>query len=165
MVWQGNPNPEADFARSIPLPLFAPLAAAPNVRLISLQKGHGVEQLERLPSGMRVETLGEDFDAGEDAFVDAAAAIARLDLVVTCDTSIAHLAGALGRPVWVALKKDAEWRWLRDRADLPWYPTMRLFRQPEIGDWPSVFAAMADACVGLVRERGASRRSAVGGLN
>ena len=93
-----------------------------NVRLISLQKGYGVEQLDRLPSGMRVETLGDDFDAGPDAFVDAAAAIAHLDLVVTCDTSIAHLAGALGRPVWVALKNDAEWRWLRNREDSPVVP-------------------------------------------
>jgi tetratricopeptide (TPR) repeat protein len=164
VVWQGNPNPEADFARSIPLPLFASLGAAPNVRLISLQKGHGVEQLERLPPGMRVETLGEDFDAGTHAFVDAAAAIGLLDLVVTCDTSIAHLAGALGRPVWVALKKDAEWRWLRDRTDSPWYPTMRLFRQPEIGDWVAIFAEMADACTRLVRRRRASHRSAVGDL-
>jgi hypothetical protein len=139
-------------SRSFLLVMFAPLAAMSNVRLISLQKGFGVEQLERLPPGMRVETLGEEFDAGPDAFVDAAAAIARLDLVVTCDTSVAHLAGALGRPVWVALKNDAEWRWLRDRADSPWYPTMRLFRQPEIGDWPSVFAAMADGCATLARE-------------
>jgi tetratricopeptide (TPR) repeat protein len=145
VVWQGNPDPEADMARSFPLSLLAPLAATPNVRLISLQKGYGVEQLERLPPGMRVETLGADFDAGADAFVDAAAVMARLDLVVTCDTSLAHLAGALGRPVWVALKNDAEWRWLRNRADSPWYPTMRLFRQPEIGDWPSVFSAMAEA--------------------
>jgi Flp pilus assembly protein TadD len=154
VAWQGNPNPEADMARSVPLSLFAPLAAAPSVRLISLQKGFGVEQLERLPPGMRVETLGAEFDAGPDAFVDAAAAIGSLDLVVTCDTSLAHLAGALGRPVWVALKNDAEWRWLRNRADSPWYPTMRLFRQPEIGDWRSVFSAMAEACATL---RGGTR--------
>ncbi len=71
--------------------------------------------------------------------------MASLDLVVTCDTSIAHLAGALGRPVWVALKHDSEWRWLRGRDDSPWYPTMRLFRQKTAGDWASVFAAMAEA--------------------
>jgi tetratricopeptide (TPR) repeat protein len=155
VVWHGNPNPEADIGRSIPLTEFAPLAAAKNVRLISLQKGFGVEQLENLPREMRVETLGDDFDAGADAFVDSAAVIAELDLVVTCDTSIAHLAGALGRPVWVALKKDAEWRWLRDREDSPWYPTMRLFRQPAIGDWPSVFAQIARALAGSAgRARG-----------
>ncbi|THD49312.1 MAG: tetratricopeptide repeat protein [Bradyrhizobium sp.] len=143
IVWQGNPNPEADMARSAPLAAFAPLAATPGVRLISLQFGYGVEQLANLPTGMTVETLGEGFDAGPDAFLDAAAAMAALDLIVTCDTSIAHLAGALGRPVWVALKSDAEWRWLRERQDSPWYPTMRLFRQRERGDWGFVFAAMA----------------------
>jgi tetratricopeptide (TPR) repeat protein len=163
VVWQGNLNPEADMSRSVPLPRFAPLAAIPNVRLISLQKGDSVEQLLRSSPELPVETLGEDFDSGADAFVDTAAAMAHLDLVVTCDTSVAHLAGAMGRPVWVALKKDAEWRWLRDRADSPWYPTMRLFRQPRIGDWSSVFSAMADVCLTQMRERGSSHRNAAGG--
>jgi Flp pilus assembly protein TadD len=157
IVWQGNANPEADMARSMPLAAFAPLAAAPDVRLVSLQKGFGVEQLAALPPGMRVETLGEDFDAGPDAFIDAAAAIMHLDLVVTCDTSIAHLAGALGRPVWVALKEDAEWRWLRDRDDSPWYPTMRLFRQKRRGDWGSVFVEMARRLASPARDRNAER--------
>ncbi len=112
VVWQGNPDPEADRARSMPLTALAPLAKITGVRLISLQKGAGEEQLSNLPPSMRVETLGADFDAGADAFVDTAAAMACLDLVVTCDTSIAHLAGALAVPVWVALKRDAEWRWL-----------------------------------------------------
>ena len=164
IVWQGNPNPEADMARSIPLADFAPLASIANVRLISLQKGHGVEQLERLPSRLRVETLGEGFDAGPDAFIDAAAAIAHLDLVVTCDTSVAHLAGALGCPVWVALKKDAEWRWLRNREDSPWYPTMRLFRQPTIGDWTSVFSRIAEACAPLARYEAAADRGAAANM-
>ena len=154
IVWQGNADPEADMARSMPLAAFAPLAAAPNARLISLQKGFGVEQLADLPPGMRVETLGEDFDAGADAFIDTAAAMTHLDLVVTCDTSIAHLAGALGRPVWVALKSDAEWRWLRDRDDSPWYPTMRLFRQKRRGDWSGVFAAMAERLASPAQDRG-----------
>lgn len=145
VVWQGNPNPEADMARSFPLQRLAPLAATPGVRLISLQKGFGVEQIEPAKGLFPIENPGEAFDAGPDAFLDAAALIAHVDLVVTCDTSIAHLAGALGRPVWVALKKDAEWRWLRTRADLPWYPTMRLFRQPVAGDWATVFAEMAEA--------------------
>ena len=129
VVWQGNPNPEVDMARSVPLAAFAPIAAIAGVRLISLQVGYGVEQLADLPAGMQVETLGDDFDVGSDGFVDTAAAMAALDLVVTCDTSVAHLAGALARPTWVALKQDAEWRWLRDRDDSPWYPTLRLFRQ------------------------------------
>ena len=143
VVWQGNPHPEADQARSMPLVTLAPLAAIAGVRLISLQKGFGEDQLRGLPPTMRVETLGPDFDAGPDAFVDAAAAMSHLDLVVTCDTSIAHLAGALARPVWVALKIDAEWRWMTDRTDSPWYPTMRLFRQSRRGVWNDVFEDMA----------------------
>ncbi len=143
VAWQGNPHPEADRARSMPLAALAPLAAIEGVRLISLQKGFGEEQLRDLPPPMRVETLGPDFDAGPDAFVDTAAAMAHLDLVVTCDTSIAHLAGAMARPVWVALKVDAEWRWMTDRTDSPWYPTMRLFRQSRRGVWSDVFEGMA----------------------
>jgi tetratricopeptide (TPR) repeat protein len=162
VVWQGNANPEADMARSMPLAAFAPLAAIPGVRLISLQKGLGVEQLAELPVTMRVETLGEDFDSGSDAFVDAAAAMTSLDLIVTCDTSIAHLAGALGRPVWVALKRDAEWRWLRERDDSPWYPTMRLFRQKRLGDWTTVFAEMAER-LALSARREAARAIAIPG--
>jgi tetratricopeptide (TPR) repeat protein len=149
--WQGNPNPEADIGRSIPLAAFAPLAALPNVRLIALQKGAGTEQLAALPEGMIVETLGEDFDTGPDAFIDTAAAMAHVDLIVTCDTSIAHLAGALGAPVWVALKQVAEWRWLCDRADSPWYPTMRLFRQRVRGDWNELLARIASALEPLVK--------------
>ncbi|MGD1017396.1 MAG: tetratricopeptide repeat protein [Roseiarcus sp.] len=163
IVWQGNPDPEADIGRSMPLAAFAPLAATPNARLISLQKGLGVEQLADPPPGMRVESLGEDFDAGPDAFVDAAAAMMHLDLVVSCDTSIAHLAGALGRPVWVALKSDAEWRWLRDRDDSPWYPTMRLFRQKRRGDWSGVFAAMAERLASPAPDRGPERLLAIPG--
>jgi tetratricopeptide (TPR) repeat protein len=157
VVWQGNPNPEADMARSLPLAAFAPLAAIPGVRLISLQVGHGVEQLADPPTGMRVETLGDDFDSGPDGFVDTAAAMAALDLVVTCDTSVAHLAGALARPTWVALKQDAEWRWLRDRDDSPWYPTMRLFRQTQRGVWGDVFDAMAAELKLLVPTAGDGR--------
>lgn len=148
LVWQGNPHPEADMARSLPLRSFAPLAAAPNVRLISLQKGFGVEQIETAPPEMRIEVM-PDLDDGPDAFVDSAAAMMRLDLIVTCDTSIAHLAGALGRPVWLALKKDAEWRWLLNREDSPWYPSMRLFRQEQRGVWEDVVARIATSAVPL----------------
>jgi len=144
-VWQGNANPEADISRSFALKELAPLAGVPGVRLVSLQKGFGEEQLWRDAPKFPVLRLSANFDAGGPAFLDTAAAMASLDLVVTCDTSIAHLAGALGRPVWVALKQNSEWRWLRDRDDSPWYPTMRLFRQPAAGDWAGVFAAMADA--------------------
>jgi tetratricopeptide (TPR) repeat protein len=157
VVWQGNPDPEADRARSMPLVALAPLAEIAGVRLISLQKGAGEEQLSLVPPSMRVETLGEDFDDGPDAFVDTAAAMACLDLVVTCDTSIAHLAGALAAPVWVALKSDAEWRWLTGREDSPWYPTMRLFRQSRRGVWRDVIEAMALEVAALAARRAAPR--------
>ena len=155
ICWQGNPHNAAEVGRSPPLAMFAPLAALPGVRLISLQKHHGTEQLAAMPPGMTVEELGEEFDAGPDAFLDAAAVMEGLDLIITSDTSIAHLAGALGRPTWVVLKHVPEWRWLVNREDSPWYPTLRLFRQSRRGDWEGVFAdvrrALIDRCGGADR--------------
>lgn len=142
--WQGEDKP-SDKGRSFPLGLFAGLAALPGVRLISLQKNEGTEQLAALPAGMRVESLGEDFDAGEDGFLDSVAVMEVCDLTITSDTAIAHLAGALDRPAWVALKKVPDWRWLLGRDDSPWYPSLRLFRQQRRGDWQGVFAAMEKA--------------------
>jgi hypothetical protein len=142
--WQGSALSTRD-GRAIPLAAFAPLAAIPGVRLISLQVGHGSEQAAALQGHMNIETLGEDFDRGADAFLDTAAAMQSLDLVVSCDSAVAHVAGALGRPVWLALKTVPDWRWLLDRSDTPWYPSMRLFRQQSRDDWGIVFAAMADA--------------------
>src|SRR5258707_11619451 len=92
---------------------------------------------------MTVETLGAEFDQGPDAFVDTAAVNANLDLVITTDTAVAHLVGALGRPVWIALKQVPDWRWLLDREDSPWYPTARLFRQRRAGDWDELIARIA----------------------
>src|SRR5208337_4826561 len=109
------------------------------LRLISLQRDAGVEQLATLGAGMKVETLGEEFDAGLDAFLDTAAVMQHLDLVITCDTSVAHLSGALGRPAWVVLKRVPDWRWMLDRGDNPWYPTLRLFRQTTDGQWGDAF--------------------------
>ncbi|WP_255360618.1 tetratricopeptide repeat protein [Magnetospirillum sp. XM-1] len=143
LVWQGNPTAKVDKGRSIPLACLAPLAAIPGVRLISLQKNEGVEQLDCLPAGMTVETLGADFDAGPGAFLDSAAVMMNLDLVVTSDTAIAHLAGALGRPVWVLLQAVPDWRWLDGRADCPWYSNMRLFHQEAAGDWDGLAARVA----------------------
>lgn len=144
IVWQGSTG-MIDRGRSFPLAQFAPLAAIPGVRLIALQKNAGSEQLAHCPIGMRVETLGDDFDAGPDAFLDTAAAMQALDLVIASDTAVAHLAGALGRPVWLALKLAPDWRWGTAGAQTPWYPTMRLFRQADYGDWDGVFALIADA--------------------
>jgi len=142
VCWAGAPDPIQGLDRSFPLLQCAPLAALPGVRLISLQKHEGLEQLADLPAGMTVENLGADFDAGPDAFVDAAAVMASLDLIISCDTATTHLAGALGRPVWTALKRDPEWRWGVTGEASPWYPTMTLFRQEAAGAWEPVFAAM-----------------------
>lgn len=145
IAWQGNPSATADWARSVPLRRLAPIAALPGVRLISLQKHNGVDQLESLPPGMLVETLGPDLDAGPAAFLDTAAVMMSLDLVISCDTAIAHLAGALGRPVWLLLPHSPDWRWLAGREDSPWYPTARLFRQTQPRDWSGVIVNVAEA--------------------
>ena len=145
VIWQGNPHYGNDRRRSVPLSHYAPLAALPGVRLVSLQAVHGLDQLENLPEGMVVESLGQKVTANPDGVSEIAAAMEVLDLVVSSDTAMAHLAGALGRPVWLALTDDPDWRWLFDRADSPWYPTMRLFRQKQRGDWAGVFAEMAAA--------------------
>lgn len=146
-AWCGNPvPPHKKDHRSYPLKALAPLAAIPHVRLISLQFGLGVEQLDDNP-GFPIMRMPAGFDAGSDGFIDTAALMMSLDLIITSDTSTAHLAGALGRPVWVALKKDCEWRWMRDRSDSPWYPTMRLFRQKTHGVWGDVFAEMKEALI------------------
>jgi tetratricopeptide (TPR) repeat protein len=144
ICWQGNPAGQIDKGRSIPLVHFESIGSIPGVRLISLQRSHGLEQLTQLPARIQVETLGL-FDTGSDAFIDTAAIMHNLDLVVSSDTSVAHLAGALGRPIWVALKRTPDWRWMLKRSDSPWYPSMRLFRQKRRGDWVGVFAEIADA--------------------
>lgn len=139
VAWEGSAN-RRGAGRSFPLQALAPLATLPGVRLISLQKG--VELAPPAPQAVRIETLGVAYDAGDDAFVDAAAVMECLDLIITCDTAIAHLAGALGRPTWVALKRVPDWRWLLDRQDTPWYPRHRLYRQTQAGVWTDVFEHM-----------------------
>jgi Tfp pilus assembly protein PilF len=151
VAWQGNPKSDAELGRSPPLLAFRPLAEIPGARLIALQKGPGSEQLASLPQDMAVERPGDDFDSGPDAFLDSAALMQSLDLVVSADTAPAHLAGALARPVWIALKRVPDWRWGLDRDRTPWYPTARLFRQRASGDWAGVFAALADAARALRR--------------
>lgn len=141
--WQGNRQYRCDRFRSIPLWSFAPLAALPDVTLVSLQQGTGRQQLQAVPAEWGILDLGPEVDTEAGAFMDTAAIMANLDLVVTSDTAIAHLAGALGFPVWVALGKSADWRWLEKREDSPWYPTMRLFRQTQLGDWDEVFERIA----------------------
>jgi hypothetical protein len=164
IVWQGRPDATIDRGRSIPLRCFAALARVPETRLFSLQKNYGLDQLAALPAGIDVTTFGVGFDAGPDAFLDTAAAIMNLDLVVSADTSVAHLAGALGRPVWIALQRAPDSRWLLEREDSPWYPTARLFRQQAAGDWHEVFERMAAELARVVAgERARLLPPAVGG--
>jgi hypothetical protein len=139
--WQGSTG-HIDLGRSFGVSEFDGLSKIDGVRLISLQKGGALAQLDSLPAGMTVETLGDDFDEGSQAFLDTAAVMKSCDLVITSDTAVAHLAGALGIKTWVALQFVPEWRWLLERQDSPWYPTARLFRQRSRGDWKSVFQQM-----------------------
>ena len=145
IVWQGNPDPRIDPGRSSPLAAFAPLAEIPNVRLISLQTHHGLDQIKNVPFADKIELLGDDFDSGPDGFLDTAAVMENLDLVVTVDTAIGHLAGALNRPAITLLKAvGADWRWLHKRSDNVWYPSVRLFRQNMPGDWNELLMRVAD---------------------
>ncbi|HEX7241539.1 MAG TPA: tetratricopeptide repeat protein, partial [Longimicrobiaceae bacterium] len=139
LVWGGR-TPNANLARrSVPLALMERLAEVPGVRLYSLQKGDAEGELAGSPLAGRVVDLAPEI--GD--FVDTAAAIARLDLVVTIDTSVAHLAAAMGKRTWVLLIHAADWRWLLDREDSPWYPSARLFRQRAPGDWAEVVERVA----------------------
>src|SRR5579871_1150725 len=153
IVWHGKTRE----SRSIPLRAFAPLCDIPGLTLISLQKYDGTDELENLPPGMRVVTLGEPFDSGEDAFIDCAAVMMNLDLVISCDTATAHLAGALGRPAWIVLEHVSDWRWMIDRDDTPWYPTARLFRQRRRTDWDEVFQRIAGELMRMQASKGPAR--------
>lgn len=144
--WQGNLEAEKQNSlqgRSFALADAAPLARIPDVQLISLQKGSAAKQRTSVEFGEAVMELSDPLDMGAEEFADSAGLLMSLDLVVTSDTAVAHLAGALGVPVWVALHSVPDWRWMIDRDDSPWYPTMRLFRQPKSGGWAAVFHHMA----------------------
>jgi len=151
ICWAGSLDLAQGTDRSFPLRQLAVLAALPGVRLISLQAQEGLAELTDLPPGMVVETL-DGLDSGPDAFIDTAAAMASLDLVISCDTSVAHLAGAMGRPAWTALKRHPEWRWSQDKDASPWYPTMTLFRQEQAGIWEPAFAAMRDRLAAMLEK-------------
>src|SRR5262249_22161916 len=138
IAWQGNPKHRRDRHRSFRLAKFAPVAWLKGVHLFSLQKGPGAEQIREVADRFPVTDLGCRLDEHTAAFMDTAAVMKNLDLVISADTAIVHLAGALGVPVWVALPSAPDWRWLLGREDSPWYPTMRLFRQASPGDWDGV---------------------------
>jgi tetratricopeptide (TPR) repeat protein len=140
--WQGNKHFSGDRHRSVKLKMFAPLAAIPGVQLFSLQKGYGSEQLAAWTDKILITDLGSQISAD---FRDTAAAMSQLDLFITVDTSVAHLAGALGIPVWILLPFNPDWRWLLDRDETAWYPSARLFRQRHWGDWEGVFQQLTQA--------------------
>jgi tetratricopeptide (TPR) repeat protein len=138
LVWSGKPSHKNDHNRSIPLARLAPLLSVAGVRFVSLQRDYRDADLPFLSAApiMRLDGALHDF-------ADTAAAISHLDLVIAVDTAVAHLAGALGKPVWVVLSHIQDWRWLTGREDSPWYPTARLFRQSQAGDWDDVIARLA----------------------
>jgi len=143
LVWKGSASFENDLDRSLSsLSVLAPLSTVPGVSFVSLQKGQGEDEARCPPAGFSMMALGE----GLADFSETAAIIANLDLVISVDTAVAHLAGALGKPCWVLLPDyQTDWRWLSTRCDSPWYPGMRLFRQPAGGGWETVVAALAEA--------------------
>lgn len=141
LVWAGSPEHRNDRNRSLALERLAPLGRVANTRFVSLQKGAGAGQAANPPTGMELIDLGPEISN----FADTAAILQHLDLVVTVDTSVAHLAGALGRPVWVLLPFFPDWRWLHGTDVSPWYPTMRLFRQDRPRAWDPVIARVAEA--------------------
>lgn len=144
ITWQGSPRHAWDRHRSVPLAAFEPLGQIDGVQLISLQQGEGAEQLRDWRGRLPIINLGDLLDRANGSFMDTAAILCNLDLLISVDTALAHLAGGLGVPVWLALLHTPDWRWLLERSDNPWYPTARLFRQPVPGDWASVFRRMAE---------------------
>ncbi|MBU5611486.1 tetratricopeptide repeat protein [Geomonas sp. Red51] len=150
LVWAGRKSYKDDLKRSLTLSLFAPLARVRGVRFCALQVGDGAEQAATPPPGMELTDLG----AGIKSFADSAAILTQLDLVISADTAVAHLAGGLGVPVWVLLPMACDWRWLMEREDSPWYPSARLFRQRRRGDWGEVLERAARQLELLVHQKG-----------
>ena len=139
LAWAGNPKYKGDRSRSLPLSRFAPLARLESVEFYSLQRGPAADQTP--PDGLRIVNIERE-DGG---VADTASALMNLDLLITSDSMPAHLAGALGRPVWTLLPFAPDFRWMLNRDDSPWYPTMRLFRQSSPGDWEGVMERVASA--------------------
>ena len=134
LAWAGNPSHPRDRLRSIALEQLVPLWNVTGTSFYSLQFGSGAEQMKRLPPDVQLVDLGDELRD----FANVAAIVANLDLVISIDSAVAHLAGALGKPVWILLNKGCDWRWFLERGDSPWYPTARLFRQTTSGEWQEV---------------------------
>jgi Flp pilus assembly protein TadD/ADP-heptose:LPS heptosyltransferase len=151
IVWQGSPSFKTDRWRSIPLNEFSELASIPEVELVSLQKGEaGTNQIADFQKHYSLLDVDKKLKRNRN-FMDTAAIICNMDLVITSDTSVAHLAGALGAPTWVLLSANADWRWMVNREDSPWYPSMRLFRQNTFGDWQQLFKKVKTELQLLIR--------------
>ncbi len=151
ICWHGNliDGPE----RSMPLKLLEPVIGLKGVSVYSLQRISGTEQIKELSSNLSLHTFDEDFDTANGRFIDTAAVIKNLDLVLTIDTSIAHLAGALGVPTWLMLCHVADWRWMEHRQDSPWYPCTRIFRQEKQNQWEPVIACVVEELKKLISKK------------
>ncbi len=160
LCWHAKPIYLEDHVytrRSVPLEKFLPLTTIPGISLYSLQKNFGTNELNE--KMRRIQTFGSELDEAHGPFMDTAALIKNLDLIISADTSIVHLAGGLGTPTWVLLPYSAEWRWLHDRTDSPWYPNvMRLFRQQKPGDWDTVVYTIATALETLLKEKKSNKK-------
>lgn len=145
VCWSGNPESPVNRTRAAPFEALAPVFGVGGVAFYGLQLGTPRQDIAGLPESVPFTDLAGDIEAAADGFSEAAAIASCLDVVVVVDTALAHLAGALARPTWLALPYAGDWRWHRDRDDSPWYPTLRLFRQPAPGAWGSVFERIAAA--------------------
>jgi hypothetical protein len=149
LAWAGNPRYKADLLRSMNMETLLPLLRMPGFTWISLQKGEAAEQLARLPC----EVLVWDGSSGDRDLAETAALVATLDLVISTDTCIAHLAGAMGKPVWILLPHLADWRWMQERETTPWYPTARLLRQKTPEDWAGLVERVIPDLLSFRRDR------------
>jgi hypothetical protein len=141
----GNADRTVAADRNIPLTAFRDIATLPGVELVALQKGQALQDIKGVAFRDKIRTIDADMNAESDFFLDTAAVVSQLDLVIGCDTSVVHLAGALGKPVFTAVPVISDWRWMLRRDDSPWYPTMRVFRQDATAQWGPVFARIAAA--------------------
>jgi hypothetical protein len=149
LVWSGNPQVKTDARRSIGLPLITPLLSVPGIEFVSLHREVRAEHVATLQALPQIVHFGEQLND----FADTAALIANLDLVISSDTAVAHLAGAMGKRLWLLTMLSPDWRWLLHRSDSPWYPTARLYRQERFGDWTSVVARVHDDLVSLAQRK------------
>jgi hypothetical protein len=153
LVWAGSPRHMNDWNRSCALADFAPLADIPGVKYFSLQKGERAAEIKKPPAGMEIVDLSAELAD----FAETAAVIANLDLTISVDTAVVHLAGAMNKPIWLLLPFDPEWRWLLGRSDSPWYPTLKIFRQKNSRLWSEVIREVKDNLSRLKARTGANR--------